>query len=129
MPKMTGKNLYVAFNGIDLSAEYRSFDPGDEIELVDKSSGTEGARTYLTTLADGEASYAGLFVGTAPYEALKPGTEGTLEWGPEGTAVGKERNHVNAIVRSRNRTFPYAGLVELKATFQYSGTPVVEAYA
>jgi len=122
--EVTGKNAYVAFKGTQYSL-YRSFSPEQTIDMVDKSSGSDASKTYLTTLADGSASVELVMqegtAGTAAYANLAPGGEGTLEWGVEGTSAGKVRHYVNAIVKSRSEPFKYNDLSLCNAAFQYSG--------
>ena len=49
MAEMTGKDLYVAFCGTAVAGTYRTFDTGETIDTVDKSSGGDTVKTYLTT--------------------------------------------------------------------------------
>lgn len=130
MPALTGKTLYVAFKGTNISGDYRKFDPGDGIGTVDQSAGADAAETYLPTLTTGDATYAALLQadGSEVYTALAPGGEGTLEWAEEGTADAKMRHWVNAIVTGRKQSIPYKDVIELSATFLYSGTVTHTVY-
>jgi len=130
MAGLTGKNLYVAFNGTDISGKYRKFDPGDGIGTVDQSAGDDAAETFLTTLTTGDATYTALLQedGSVVYTALAPGGEGTLEWAEEGTADTKMRHWVNAIVTGRKQSIPYKEVVEISATFLYSGAVTHTVY-
>lgn len=130
MAGKTGKNLYLAFGGKVLSTDYRSFAPSEEIGIVDQSAGADAARTYLTTLEDGTAT-ATIVVqasDTATWGAVAPGSEGTLEWGDEGTAGGKPRHYVNAIVTGRNQSIAFDDLVVGDLSFQFSGEPADTTY-
>jgi hypothetical protein len=49
------------------------------------------------------------------------GASGTLIWAPEGTAAGKPKHQVVAIVKNRSRSMPYDDIVEGKVEFQFSG--------
>jgi len=130
MAGLTGKNLYVAFNGTNISGEYRKFDPGEGIGTVDQSAGADAAETYLTTLTTGDATYVAVLQedGSVVYTALAPGGEGTLEWAEEGTADGKMRHWVNAIVTGRKQPIPYKEMIELSVTFLFSGTVTNTVY-
>lgn len=121
--RFIGQDLYLAFNGTDLSTRYKSFEESEEMGLVDQSAGPDTARTYLTTLEDGTASAEILAEqsGSAEWNALDKGTEGTLEWGPEGTASGKMRHWVNAIVKSRKKAIVHEDIVKISVEFQMSG--------
>ena len=115
---------YLKFGTTALSQDERNFEPEEEIGLVDASAGNDAGRTYLTTLLDGKATLelvdqAG---GTALWAALKPGTAGTLEWGPEGTAAGKPKFSVNAKIQRRRKTFAFDGLAMINADVQFSDT-------
>ncbi|MBN1122799.1 MAG: hypothetical protein JXJ17_17110 [Anaerolineae bacterium] len=134
MAGITGKNLYVAFMGEALEADYREFSISEEVGMADASSGSEAARTYLKTLEDGTATLSLLLQadGTAvtdPPQLLEKGAEGTLEWGPEGTAAGKPRRYVNAIVTTYEERMPYDEVVEITASFQFSGEVTRTTYA
>lgn len=118
----TGTNAYMKFDSTVLSTNYRSFSISDKMGLVDQSAGSDTGSTYLTTLRDGSMNVtikhkAG---DTALWAALAPGTEATLEWGEEGTAAGKPKHTVNAIVGNRQQSASYNDLVVVDLTFQFS---------
>ena len=123
MAKYTGKNLYLKFVSTVLSAEFRTFETTENIGTVDQSAGDDAERTYLTTRKDGTGTVELLdqSLGTALWAAVVPGTEGTLEWAPEGTASGKPRHIVNAIVSERSNPIDAEDVVMVRASFQYSG--------
>jgi hypothetical protein len=133
MTGYTGTALYLAFKGTALNADYRSFDDGQEIDLVDASAGADANKTYLTALKDGTADgefadQTGGTAATALYNLCVPGAEGTLEWGPEGTATNKPRHYVNAIVKSRKKGHPYNEHVMVTISWQFSGAITDGAY-
>jgi hypothetical protein len=130
MAEYTGKNTYVKFGSTVLSTRYRSFEQNEEVGLVDHSAGADVPRTYLTTLEDGTATLETLAeaAGTALWNAVDKGTEGTLEFGPEGTASGKPKHTVNAIVKSRRRSHVFEDVVKINVEFQFSGVVVDSAY-
>ena len=130
MAGITGKNLYIAFGGTVLDTDYRSFGSSEEMGLVDQSAGSDAARTYLTTLTDGTSSLTILIQAddTTTWGAVAVGTEGTLEWGEEGTASGKPKHTVNAIVATREKSMEYADVVVADVSFQYSGAVTDSTY-
>ena len=130
MAGITGKNLYLAFNGTVLDTDYRSFAPNEEIGIVDQSAGSDAARTYLTTLEDGTATATIVIQSddTTTWGAVDKGAEGTLEWGEEGTTAGNMRHYVNAIVTGRNRSMSFDDLVVGDLSFQFSGEVVDTTY-
>lgn len=123
MAEFSGEALYLKFGSTVLSADFRTFNPTESADLLDASAGADVARIYKKRLEDGSASLSmlGQALGTALWDALAPGTEGTLEWGEEGTTAGNPRHYVVALVSSRDKNIPYDGLVEFNAEFQFSG--------
>lgn len=132
MTAYTGRNLYVAFGGTALTADYRSFEPEEEMGVEDGSAGADVARTYLSTLKDGNASYTARSIsgtaGTAKWVNIPVGAEGALEWGPEGTATGKIKGSVNAILTNRSAPNEYDQVAEWSYEWQYSGAVTYSTY-
>jgi len=127
----TGKDLYVIFGSTALTTDYRSWTEEETIDTVDKTAGADTVKTYLTTTKDGTASIDVLDStgGTAMWAAVAVGTEGTLEWAPEGTADTKPRHYVNAIVTSRSKPVAYADVVTFTVNFQFSGAVTDTTYS
>lgn len=130
MAEYTGGNLYLRFGSTVLSGDFRSFSPEETIETVDASAGNDTFRTKLTTLKDGSASVSLVDQtgGTALWGALVPGMQGTLEWGPEGTAAGKPKHTAMAIVTSRSRDIPYDDIVVLNVEFALNSEVTDDTY-
>jgi hypothetical protein len=124
MVAITGSALYLLFNGVALDTDYRAFSQTDEGGTVDGSAGPDTDRTYLTTLKDGTASativeQAG---STQAWATVAPLASGTLEWGEEGSAAGKQRHYCQAIVTSREKAMEYADLSVIDVEWQFNGT-------
>lgn len=130
MAGLTGTALYVIFGGNVLDTDYRSFNPSEEIGTVDQSAGADTERTYLTTLKDGTTPLTIVIQteDTTTWGYVVPGTEGSLEWGEEGTTAGKPRHYVNAIVTGREKAIEYADLIVADLTFQFSGAVTDDTY-
>lgn len=132
MAAYTGTNLYIVFGGTVLSADYRSFEPEEEMGVEDASAGSDAARIYKTTLKDGNASLTCRSIagtaGTAKWANIPVGAEGTLEWGPEGTATGKIKASVNAIVSNRSLPNEYDQVAEWSWEWQFSGAVTYSTY-
>ena len=130
MAGITGKNLYLAFNGTVLDTDYRSFGPSEEIGTVEQSAGSDENRTYLTTLKDGSADATIVLQAddSATWGAVALGTEGSLEWGEEGSVAGKPRHYVNAIVTGREKSMEYADLIVADISWQMSGAVTDDTY-
>lgn len=122
MAGLVGTNLYLAFGGTVLDTDYRDFSGSEEMGMVDDSAGSDSARTYLTTLKDGSASATVVLQasGTVIWDALVPGTAGTLEWGEEGTTAGKQKHSVWAKVESREKSMSYDDLIVCDIAWQFS---------
>ena len=130
MTEYTGSALYVKFGTTVLSSRYKSYNESDEAGVVDKSAGADTRRTYLATLQDGGASMEILqeSLGTAIFAAVAAGTEATLEWGPEGTASGKPKYTVLALIKSRKRNIIHDDVVKITLDILYNtGTGVTSA--
>jgi len=123
MAGITGSALWLSFGGVELDTDFRDFGVDEEIGLVDQSAGSDANRTYLTTLKDGTSTSSIVFQSdnTQVWDAIVPGTEGTLKWAPEGTAANNVKHYVNAIVSNRSQALPYADLVVIDVSWQYSG--------
>ena len=118
-----GKAAYIAFKGTALNTNFRTFSHAETIDLVDQSAGSDTNKTYLTALKDGTSPLTFKYKAgdTAQWGLVALGAEGTLECGAEGTAAGKPRSYVNAIVQSRTKSMTYNDLVVVDISFQYSG--------
>lgn len=128
--EFTGKNLYLKFGSTVLGSRFRTFEPNEEIGLVDASAGTDVARTKVSTLEDGGASVEFLLeaAGTTEWAACDKGTFGTLEWGEEGTASGKPKHTVYAVVKNRKKSVVYDDIVKANVEFEFSGAVTDASY-
>lgn len=120
---VTGKDLYLAFAGTVLDTNYRAFNTAEGIGTVDQSAGSDSAETHLTTLENGDASTTIKVKSgdTAIKNDLSVGNEGSLEWAWEGTAAGKPRHYVNAIVTGYTPSGSYNDLVTVDVSWLFSG--------
>ena len=130
--RITGKDLYVEFDSVDLSGDFRGFDTTEEIGTVDLTAGDDTGKCYGTLHTDGKATFTSLYTstagagaGSAAWAAVVPGTEGSLVWGERGTTTGYPRHHVTAFVISRARTHPYDGALESTVEFQFNDSSAV----
>jgi len=126
MAKYTGRNLYATFAGGTITGDQRSLKVSEAIDLVDVSAGADIAKSYVAALEDGTGTLEVLDQtgGTAAayiWNLLDKGAQGTLVWGEEGTATGKPKHSVFALVASRDKEVPYADAVVQTFEFQFSG--------
>lgn len=130
MAEYTGSGFYLKFNTTVLSPDYRSFSEEHTQDSVEASAGSDTRRTYLATLTDGNLSVdmVAQAAGTAMWSALTPGTSGSIEWGPEGTASGKAKHTATAFVAKRTRDLAYDDIVTLSVEFQFQTAVTDTAY-
>ena len=88
MAEYSGTSLYLKFGSQVLSADYRTFEPSEEMKLAVATAGADAAESHIVVRKDGRATceLVDQTAGTALWTAVVPGTSGTLEWGPEGTS-------------------------------------------
>jgi hypothetical protein len=121
---ITGKNAYITCGGTALQSNYRELSSEINIGLVDQSAGSDVGITRLTTLEDATFSVTTKrpVGGTANWVGLVPGTSGTFEYGPEGTATGKPRQYALCIMNSVSTPLTYNDVVIETFNFQMSDT-------
>ncbi len=119
----TGSAAYLKFGATELQTYYRTATLNESIDLVDKSAGADASKTYLTALKDGTFTAEVVLPtgGTAIVAATNVGTSGTILYGPEGTASGKPKASVLAIVSSRGRPLTYNDVTTMSVTWQFNG--------
>ena len=126
MAHFTGDAAYIEFAGIELNTDYRNFDGDRSIDKSETTAGADTDKSYLPTIRDGTFSMT--FVqdnsasGTAVVGVLYEGSEGTLIWGPEGTATGKPKYSCVAFVESLSTPLKYNEATMRDATFQKNGS-------
>lgn len=126
--RITGKNAKVYWidgsGTADLSGDRRALEISDSYDTVDASAGTDTARGMKPTLRVLGATLTALHIGTAgtaTYARIDAGSEGTLVWGPIGTASGAPKGAFPAVVKSFNTSFPYDNNAEINITFEPQG--------
>jgi len=120
MPEYIGRNAYLIFGSTVLSTRYTTVDTDESVALVDKSAGSDTHDSFLAALASGSLSVgfnhnAG---DTATWNAVAPGTEGTLIYAPEGTATTKPKHTVVCIVENRQSKIAYNDLRRMTVSFK-----------
>lgn len=132
MTAFVPSGAYIKFVSTELQADYRTFEWDETVALEDGSAGSDSWVRQLPTLTTGNVTLTlrGISgtAGTATWVALAPKTEGTLEYGPEGTATGNRRQYVNAIVNRRSEPLAYNGVTEWNFEFAFNGDPTDTQY-
>lgn len=133
MPRLTGKDLYVAWIDAQgtaaLQADFKVFEYDNEIDSADLSAGSDSNRVWGETLGDLsfnlEMMYNSDNVGTAAaalYGRIAAGNSGTLVWGPEGTASGKPKGSCYVFVSKHSHAQPFDDGVTRSIEFKPKGT-------
>lgn len=123
-----GKDLYIgagASGATAITGDQRTFTVSKTIDIVDLSAGADTDKGYTFSLKDGDASLELLDTGSSGSAVLalfQPGAQGTLLYGPQGTASGKPKGGFVYIVKDLKESYPYTDAVMLTVTFQKSGT-------
>jgi hypothetical protein len=130
MAKLTGKNLFVSFGGTTLSSSQRSFDTTFEQEQADVTAGADDFRNFSNTVKMVEAETEIVVQehasgGSALFAALTLGGQGTLLWGPEGTATGKPKFGFYATLTERSQQLAYDDAYILTCKFTMAGTAML----
>ena len=129
--RITGKNVVLSFGGTDIRPHYTTFTVNESIDTVDVTAADEASRYYIPTISDASMSMDAFFDGTTEtvWDAVVPGTAGTLILGPSGTATGSLKYTWGRVIATgRDRTFPFDGAVTLSVAFQASGTCIESTY-
>lgn len=125
MAHFTGADLYITFGGVTLHGDFRSLDVSESQEVADTTAGTDDYQSHVITTKAVEMSLSLLYdnatAGTAAATALANGTQGTLEWGPEGTATGKPKYTIPATVTSFDKSIPYDDAVSYDVSLTGNG--------
>ena len=106
-----------------LNADFKDWNYSPSIDYVEDTAGADTHKHYQPGLKSGQASLNFIHQagGSVILNALKEGTEGTLIWGPEGTAAGKPKKSMAAICGGAVTTQPYADVVSVAVTWQQNG--------
>src|SRR5512139_808734 len=127
MTAFSGSAMYLAwiYSGgtTVLNTDFRTFDWTPTLSLIDSTAGADTFREYIGGIGEGGDISVSLVLqtgSTALISALARATNGTLLYGPEGTASGKPKSTIPAISRGPSYSQPYDDVVEFKVSFQQS---------
>jgi len=108
-----------------LSGNQTKFGMERTVDTVEVTAGSDTQKAYLPTVTDNKFSYAVYDAGTAGSalaKSLTPNTNGTLTWGPQGTATGKPKFSIAAVVTSQKIEYAFDAAVLLEVEFLGSGS-------
>lgn len=127
MAAYRGKNLVVTFGGTNISGTARSISFEQAADTLDDTVKGQDEKTYIASLKDGSGAFEALdSTGdfTLAWEAVDPGTSGSLVIQPEGPGTGKRQFTFTAIITNRSLDIPYDDLSKFSLAFQISGAIV-----
>lgn len=128
MPEFTGANMYfqwvTASGTVTLHGDERTVNLNPSVDFADSTAGSDPRKTRIPTLKDTMVSFQGVAQagGTALEDLLTEGQEGTINFGPEGTATGKRKYIIGAFSGAPKYAFKYADVTELSIEFTGNGT-------
>lgn len=102
------------------------------VDTVEVTAGSDTQKAYLPTVTDNKMSYAyydagtAATAGTAIANALKPNTQGTITFGPQGTATGKPKYQIAAVVTSQKIEYAFDAAALYEVEFLGSGSWVID---
>ena len=127
--RLTGKDLVVQWihsgGTAVLSGNWRTLDITRDSQMADATAANDGG-TYSKYLREiNGATLNALFDGTAGSatmgSAAVRGTEGTLLYAINGTAVGQPKGGFPAVIKSANVSHPYDGMSTVTVVFDPQG--------
>lgn len=129
MPAFTGRNMYLAwiYSGgtVTLQGDERTVNWTPSTDLAEATAGTDTRKQRLATTKDIMCSVSGRqqagTVGNALEDALDAGVQGTIIFGPEGTATGKRRFTASAFSGGFKSSYKYADITEFSVDFSGDG--------
>lgn len=127
--RITGRDLVVLFQTggqtYTLSGDQTSLEITLDTNEADMTAGGDQFVFMKPTIRVSGATltckYTGGTAGTAIWGAVTVQTEGTLIYGPEGTATGKPKGGFPCYVKSKSKSIPYNDAIVRTATFSGQG--------
>ena len=130
MARYTGSKLYIEWNNgstMQMDANYRSVTTSETADKIDLSAGHDVHKDFTYGQRDSTIDVELLDIdevdGELLWEAVAPQTEGTLTWGPQGTATGKPKRSVACFVVKRGGDWKYSS--ETPVTISFQATEVI----
>lgn len=124
MTKYAGEDLQLKWNATDISGVSRNLEIEEETKEIDVTAYGSADYEYITTKKrNRRASFMVLddTGGSATEAALDAGNSGTLIYGPQGTAAGKPKKTVQAVILRNRKTYPHDDAVQFNVELRLSG--------
>lgn len=128
--KLSGKDLYVEYNGTNLSAAYKSLEIDEKQGTVDATAGADDYRNHINTIKEIEATLEIIMQdfasgGSAILALLSLGGTAPLIWGTQGTASGKPKKGFMARLVEAPQSLKFDDLYTIKAKYTMAGTALL----
>ena len=114
-----------------LNTDFRTITYTPSMETIDATAGADAYRQKLASFTDVSLAFDGLFPsnGTATLTQLKEGTQGTVNYGPAGTASSAPKISFPAIAGGPGINESYNDVVAVSCTFElFGGTVTYSSY-
>lgn len=125
-------DLVIQWNGVNITDDMMNLEWSSKVDLVEKSAGQEGNKTYIAGRSDEDITLDFADSGTVPVAAgaaggtvarlMYRGNTGTLTWAPFGTVANQPKYSIVVLVESVTRPFKHYNLGELKTKLKANGT-------
>jgi|GEM_PF-2159791 len=126
--RLTGHQLVVIFQtggqNYVISGDQTSLEITMDTNEADMTAGADEYVYMKPTVCMTGATLTCKYIGTngtATWGAIPVGTEGTLIYGPEGTAAGKPKGGFPCYIKSKPFSIPYNDAIVRTATFSPQG--------
>lgn len=138
--RLVGTNLIVQLihsgGTAVISGDYTNFTVTRDSQMADLTAGDDGGQfnkyLYEINSATLESYYDGTVSSASLGTALVRGTEGTVLYGPSGTASGSPKGGFPAVIKKADVTIPYDNGITLSIEFSGQGTelfnPAVDSW-
>ena len=134
--RYTGKALYATLGSTVLTADYQTLTTKREFGKAEKTAGADTHASYIPTYGDTTVELEVLkksgTAGTSEWSSLVSylgaAADGTLTWGPEGTASGKAKHVTTGFIEEMETEVPFDDMVTLKIKFQCNTAIVDSTY-
>lgn len=127
----SGHALYLEWDGVDISEQFLSYDPGLEEVTVDSTAGNDSVESahFIRRKVAPTATVEVDTSDTTMLAKMKVGETGSLIWGPAGNGSGSERWGIDARLVKCNIAFAHGDRqvfdcqwVNTARTLLYDGT-------
>lgn len=125
MAKYISEDLVASFKGTNISGNARALEVDESVTEIDVTTYGSADAEYLVTKKNQRTARMTILDdagSTIVEELFAPGSSGTLEYSPEGTAAGKRKRTVIANVLKSTKTYPHDDAAQFSVDWRLSGS-------